>query len=219
MLKLVERYLTVGGEAPIAGEPVYIIRFSGCNLNCLYCDTKYNWEENESLSTEELIKAIKEQTSLYSGLKILITGGEPLLGERQEKLLSVIRKIPETEFFIETNGSIPVYKSTPSNCHFIADWKSPSSGEGESFFHDNLSRFSESRDCMKFVVSREDLPWLEERVREIKKMLPDLPLYVSPQWEALEFQELAEFIISRKLNLNLSLQIHKIIWPPELRGV
>jgi hypothetical protein len=53
----------------------------------------------------------------------------------------------------------------------------------------------------------------------VKEIKPDLPLYVSPQWDAVDFQELADFVITGKLDLNLSLQIHKIIWPPELRGV
>jgi 7-carboxy-7-deazaguanine synthase len=219
MLKIVERYLTLGGEAPMSGDPVYIIRFSGCNLSCFYCDTKYNSEENEIISTAKLKQIIKDQILQYPGLKILFTGGEPLLNDRQHKLISIMKDLPLVDFFIETNGSFPITPEAPSNCHYIVDWKSPSSGEEKSFYRNNIEAIVSDRDCFKFVVNKGDLDWLKDRVSEIKKIYPELPLYVSPQWGDIEFKELADFIIENKLNISLSLQIHKIIWPPELRGV
>lgn len=203
----------------MSGKPVYIIRFSGCNLNCFYCDTPYHNEKNETLSGRQLERAVTDQLSQYPGLTILFTGGEPLLGNRQEDLVTLTRHMADIECYIETNGSIPIFLDAPANCHYIADWKSPSSGEGNSFLYENIERFMTERDCIKFVVNREDLPWLLMRVQEVKSLKPDLALYVSPQWGEISFQELAEFIIRHRLNLNLSLQIHKLIWSPQSRGV
>lgn len=219
MLSLVERYLTLGGEAPMTGDPCYIIRFTGCNLDCHYCDTKYNNEENETLSVDNLIKIIKGEVSTYPGLKVLFTGGEPLLGDRLQQIITIIEAIDNTEFYIETNGSIQLPLTTPKNCHIISDYKSPSSKEVSSFCSENIIRFSPEKDCIKFVVSRDDLNWLNEKYHEIREKQPHLPLFVSPQWESVDFHELADFIISNRLNLSLSLQSHKIIWPPEMRGV
>lgn len=219
MLSLVERYLTLGGEAPMSGDPCYIIRFTGCNLDCHYCDTKYNDEENETLSVDELIEIIRGEISSYPGVKILFTGGEPLLGERLHQIMEVIEQIKDANFYIETNGSILLPPTTPTNCHIIADYKSPSSKEVNSFCSENINLFSPNKDCIKFVVSRDDLNWLKEKYQEVRKEQPDLPLFVSPQWESIDFHELADFIISNRLNISLSLQSHKIIWPPEMRGV
>lgn len=203
----------------MSGKPVYIIRFSGCNLSCFYCDTPYHNEKNENLSDRQLERVIVDQLSQYPGLAILFTGGEPLLADRQKDLVTLIGKLANTECYIETNGTIPIFHDAPVNCHYIADWKSPSSGEGNSFLYKNIERFMIGRDCIKFVVNREDLPWLLARVQEVERLKPDLALYVSPQWGKIPFQELADFIIRHRLNLSLSLQIHKMIWSPQSRGV
>jgi 7-carboxy-7-deazaguanine synthase len=219
MFELVERYLTLAGEAPLSGRPVYIVRFSGCNLNCFYCDTTYHNEKNEILSGRQLERAVADQLSQYPGSTVLFTGGEPLLGNRHKDLVTLINNLPDIECYIETNGSLPICHDAPPNCHYIADWKTPSSGEGNSFLYDNIERFITERDCIKFVVNRDDLPWLLMRVQQVKRLKPDLPLYVSPQWGKVPLQELADFIIRHRLNLNLSLQIHKMIWSPQSRGV
>ena len=77
-----EKFFTLSGEAPNMGMPIFLIRFSGCNLNCSYCDTTYHKEINENLSHEELHRLVVEATTEYSGVSVLFTGGEPLLGER-----------------------------------------------------------------------------------------------------------------------------------------
>lgn len=203
----------------MAGDPVYIIRFSGCNLDCCYCDTKYNIEENETLSVSELENIILDQVKKYNNLKILFTGGEPLLNDREDKIIDIINNCPNVEFYIETNGSIEVNSKAPNNCHYISDWKSPSSGEEQSFLDSNIQSLVPGRDCIKFVIDKSDLKWLISKIEIVKDVNPNLQLYVSPQWDGIEFKQLAEFIVKNRLDISLSIQIHKIIWPPELRGV
>ncbi len=219
MFEIVEKYKTLGGEAPIAGDPVYIIRFSNCNLNCSYCDTNYNNEVNIRQSIEELVLEIKTIHSEYPGIKIMLTGGEPLLGERNNQIIKLIEMCPSIHFFIETNGTIEFTNFSLSNCHYICDWKSPSAKVRTDFIIKNIASMRAGIDCIKFVVSESDLSWLTKSVNKINSINPDLSLYVSPQWGNIEFEKLAGFIVENKLNLSLSLQIHKIIWPPHQRGV
>jgi 7-carboxy-7-deazaguanine synthase len=221
MVEIVERFITISGEAPIAGEPVYLVRFTGCNLDCSYCDTDYKDESNECIPVDELKKDIINQVNDYPELKVLFTGGEPLLGDRQEKIYKIISDLKYINFYIETNGSIPITNFNLPNCHFVSDWKSPSSGqdEEEDFCIDNLKSFRIDEDCIKFVVNHYDLEWLKDVVRIVERINPFLPLYVSPQWGDIDFSELADFILKHKLPLKMSLQLHKIIWEPNIRGV
>jgi 7-carboxy-7-deazaguanine synthase len=221
MIEIVERFITISGEAPIIGEPIYLVRFSKCNLDCSYCDTMYKNEVNECLSVEELKADIIEKINDYPELKVLFTGGEPLLGERQEKLLKIIEDLKYINFYIETNGSIPITNFNLPNCHFVADWKAPSSGEEDDldFCIENLRHYRIDEDCIKFVISRYDLEWLKDVIRVIEKMNPFLPLYVSAQWGEITLKEIADFILINKLPLKISIQLHKIIWEPEMRGV
>jgi 7-carboxy-7-deazaguanine synthase len=41
----------------------------------------------------------------------------------------------------------------------------------------------------------------------------------SPVFGVLDGRELAEWILKDRLNVRLQLQIHKLIWPPDMRGV
>jgi 7-carboxy-7-deazaguanine synthase len=219
MLTLVEKYITISGEAPIPGRPVYLIRLSGCNMDCSYCDTPYKEERNLRFSARELIVDIADQTARYAQLSVLFTGGEPLLDEHRESVMAVVGAVPETQFYIETNGTVLLPSAVSPNCHFVMDWKAPSSGAARPFRRDNLRRLKPDRDCIKLVVSKEDLPWAKKTVTRINEALPGLPVYLSPVWGSLDPADLAAFIIENRLPAALSVQLHKLVWPDRQRGV
>ncbi len=219
MIEIAEKYVTISGEAPIIGVPVYLIRLSSCNLDCIYCDTKFNRTVNYTYSVNQLTREIQSKVKEFQGLKVLITGGEPLIGERQNKLKSLFMNLNNIEFYVETNGSVVLDNDLLDNVHFVADWKSPSSGFEDSFAEENLFKLRDSNDCIKFVINKNDLGWLNDRIKEIRAVRKDLPLYISGQWGAISNEAIAEFIINNKINANMSIQLHKIIWGPDRRGV
>ncbi len=219
MIDLVEKYITIGGEAPLIGSPVYLIRLSGCNLNCIYCDTPYKNEINDHFTLKELQDDITSTIKEYPDLKILFTGGEPLINERQDELISIIKELDKIDFYVETNGSICIANFSLSNCYYVVDWKSPSSGQNESFCIENLKKLRIDKDCIKFVIGKEDLEWLKEAINVIHRINPFVPLYIAPQWNKMTLEEVAEFILKNRLPLKLSFQLHKYIWPLRERGV
>jgi 7-carboxy-7-deazaguanine synthase len=219
MFNIAEKFITISGEAPIIGYPVYLIRFSGCNLNCTYCDTPYKDEINFKLSINELAEDIISQSLQYPDIKVLFTGGEPFLDNRQTGLIEIIKSNENIDFYIETNGSIKLEDFIIPNVFYVADWKTPSSGDPDNFFMDNLKKFRINNDCLKFVVSGTDFDWLKEKIKIIQKINPFLPIYISPQWNKLDLEELAEFILKNRLPVRISIQLHKIIWKNKDRGV
>ncbi|MBN2545600.1 MAG: 4Fe-4S cluster-binding domain-containing protein [Spirochaetes bacterium] len=218
MLNIVEKFITISGEAPIIGSPVYLIRFSGCNLDCKYCDTKYHDEVNFSLTDDELMDDINNVIKSNPFLKVLLTGGEPFSEERQDKILNIIKKLKKVNFYIETNGSIKIKNFELRNIFYIIDWKAPSSNN-EIFFIDNLKFMRKTNDCIKFVVAEEDLCWLLEKVNFLTNNFNEIPLFVSAQYGKINLENLSNFIIKNKLPLKLSIQLHKLIWPNRDRGV
>ena len=215
--EICERFMSVSGEAPFAGDPVYIIRFSGCNLNCSYCDTPYREEINEVISFDDLSKIIYSRTKEYPNLKILFTGGEPLLKKRAIGIYELMKLYPGVIFIIETNGSQKIEFST-DNAVFVCDVKTPSSLAGESFDEKNIDVLK-SKDCIKFVAARDDLPWIFEKIKKIREKNKDVRIYFSPQWGGINPQEIVDFILSNRLDASISIQIHKIIWQADKRGV
>jgi 7-carboxy-7-deazaguanine synthase len=219
MLDIVEKFITIGGEAPLLGAPIFLIRFSNCNLNCGYCDTPYRNEINERFSLNELIEIINDTVKQFPELKILFTGGEPLLDDRQNELIEIIRQLDNVDFYIETNGSIMLENFSLNNCYYIADWKSPSSGSNDSFEMENLKKFRIDKDCIKFIIDQNDFDWVKDKIKFIQKINPFLPLFLSPEWDKLKLDELSNFIIKNKLPVKLSFQLHKFIWNDKKRGV
>ncbi|MBN1409750.1 MAG: 4Fe-4S cluster-binding domain-containing protein [Spirochaetales bacterium] len=219
MLGITEMFVTISGEAPIQGFPVYLIRFSGCNLDCTYCDTPYNDEVSFTWSSGVLVQNIREQLSLHPDLRILLTGGEPLLAERKNDIKYVMENLEEIDFYLETNGSQFLSGLLLKNCHMVVDWKTPSSGHPDSFYLENLEIMRPEKDCIKFVVNAADLGWVEEKIRMINEKNNGLPVWLSPQWDNLDPRIIAEFILDKNLPARLSLQLHKIIWGAGKRGV
>lgn len=207
-----EIFLSLQGESTSAGLPTVFVRFSGCNLRCRYCDTKYAYEGREELRVEALF----ERISQYHYRRICLTGGEPLVQSREElqKLLDMLRSY---EVSIETNGSLPlamVYLNPGQR--WVMDIKCPGSGEVAANCWENLSLIR-PEDEIKFVLSSEDdYIWAKEFIRNNLPVSGERLLF-SPAYGLLEPGCLAGWILRDGLDVRLQLQLHKIIFGPESR--
>jgi 7-carboxy-7-deazaguanine synthase len=218
--KVVEIFTSINGEGQRAGQAAVFVRFQGCNLCCSFCDTMWANQEDAPcriLSGEE----IKEQI-LSAGIRnITLTGGEPLMQENIGELLSILLEEDFLSVEIETNGSVFLepflgFRRRPV---FTLDYKLAGSGM-EAFMNTDNYRFLTKHDTVKFVCSdRNDL----ERAKEIIDTfhLTDCcKVYFSPVFGRIDPQEMAAFLLEHKMNfVTLQLQMHKIIWPPDMRGV
>jgi len=151
-----------------------------------------------------------------------ITGGEPLIHGNAFVLAKQLLERGYT-VLVETSGAIDVSPLDP-RVHKIMDLKCPGSGEESRNLWANLDHLTE-RDEIKFVVKdRADYEWtrrvisehgLDERVRTGKLRA----LLVSPVWDAIDFQQLAEWILQDHLPVRYQIQLHKVIWGANVAGV
>jgi len=222
MFNIVEKFLSIDGEGPSAGEIATFIRFQGCNLRCSWCDTAYSWGKestNEVLSSKEIYNYIKENGSA----NVTLTGGEPLIQDNIYELLEILSKDENLKIHIETNGSVDIggFKESHNNSNiiYIVDYKLPSSGMTEFMNLNNLNNV-ESNDVYKFVVgSKEDLSMAYEIIKRFDLTAKCL-VYLSPVSFGIEPEEIVEFMKDKKLNnVRLQVQLHKIIWDKNIRGV
>lgn len=219
---VIEKFLSIDGEGPTAGELATFIRFGGCNLACSWCDTKYSIAKNikgEVMTKEDIYVFIKE-----NGTKnVTLTGGEPLIQEDIEELISFLSKDMELLIHIETNGSIPIYQYNKiknlNNVSFIVDYKLPSSEMEKTMDLKNLEEVT-LKDVYKFVIgSRVDLERAKELV-DYYNLTEKTLVYFSPITSTIEAVEIVEFMKNNKMNnIRLQIQLHKIIWSPKTRGV
>ena len=164
--KVAEKFVSINGEGPRAGELAVFLRFCGCNLNCGYCDTR--WAniadvKYELASAEELVAYVKA-----TGVKnVTLTGGEPLLQSDIARLIALLGA-SGAEVEIETNGSVPLKDivSLSPRPAVTADYKLPSSGMEEYMLVENFSYLT-LRDSVKFVVGdKRDLARAEEIIKD-----------------------------------------------------
>ena len=247
LLVINEIYLSLQGESTFAGLPCVFIRLTGCDLRCSYCDTAYAFTEGARRSLADIRAEVQRLAGPFrevrspksegrgDGLPLVeLTGGEPL---RQKNCLPLMQALCDDGFtvLLETSGAHDLSLVDP-RVRRIMDLKGPSSGESARNHWDNLHHLK-STDEIKFVIgSREDYDWAREQIAQHKlaNICPLLfswaqPLAPEQQDKALKKpppghtpisrQELAEKIIADALPVRFQVQLHKVIWAPEARGV
>ncbi|NSB14849.1 putative 7-carboxy-7-deazaguanine synthase QueE [Clostridium beijerinckii] len=222
MFNIIEKFLSIDGEGPTSGELATFIRFQGCNLRCSWCDTTYSWDKentSEVLTAEEIYKYIKENKVT----NVTLTGGEPLIQKNIYELLELLNSDDNLKVHIETNGAVNIgtfkNKFINNNISYIVDFKLPSSNMMDRMDFNNLS-IVESNDVYKFVIgSKEDLQIAYEIICKYN-LTSKCFVYLSPVSGNIEMQEIVEFMKDKNLNkVRLQVQLHKIIWDKNARGV
>lgn len=212
---VVEIFKSIEGEGKRTGYPSVFVRLAGCNLRCSYCDTAYAQRASDAVecfNEQELMDKISE----YNCSRVTITGGEPLLHDLQP-LLELLHKA-KYEVNIETNGAVQLYKKRLSGIFYTIDYKCGTSGESNKMLMDNYKHLN-AKDVVKFVVgSKEDFKDVSRVMAYCKKVGSRPKFYISPVWGAIEPAELVEYA-KTKNNLCVQVQLHKIIWDKDKRGV
>lgn len=216
LFHVTEIFDSIDGEGIRTGLMAVFVRLAGCSLRCSYCDTAYSLslsDTKEALTEDELL----ERIGRYPWKRVTLTGGEPLL----HPVRSLCDRLGKAgyEVNIETNGAVPLWEERPAGTFYTMDYKCSGSGMKDRMLLSNFSLL-EKQDVLKFVVSdRTDLEEMEEIVRH--SFGEDHPaFFVSPVWGRIRPEELVEFIRERKLaDVRVQVQLHKIIWAPDRRGV
>jgi len=216
-MKVIELFLSVNGEGLKSGELATFVRFAGCNLRCPYCDTKYSYENPKyiEMSIDEIISKIES----FKAHNVTLTGGEPLI---QKDIDILIKKLSDKGYRVEleTNGSVDISKYVGlKGVVFTLDYKGPTSLMEDKMLLENY-KYLTKNDVVKFVCgSTKDL----EKARDIilKYKLDEITNpFLSPVFGEISLEGMVDFMKENNLNhVRLQLQIHKIIWDKDKRGV
>ncbi|OLS28829.1 MAG: 7-carboxy-7-deazaguanine synthase [Candidatus Heimdallarchaeota archaeon LC_2] len=196
------------GEGPNTGKPSIFIRFSGCNLKCIYCDTKYTWlfgektllnirdsiplefhdklgnefyqkkDETHKMTIIDLIGNIKQ----YSATNIVITGGEPLLQKKEIENILLHPYFENFNFEIETNGTIePIELPTNKLQYNVSPKLANSFNKLENrYIPSVLNKFKQKNSVFKFVVNESDD--ITEIIKIQKELnIPGSQIYLMPE--------------------------------------
>lgn len=212
-----EIFYSIDGEGKTTGQLAVFIRLAGCNLRCSYCDTSYALRgiDGKKMTIEEILNEVGK----YNCKNVTLTGGEPLLTKESELLINALLD-NNYQVNIETNGSIDIDKYL-KKCLITMDYKLPSSNMEKHMKKSNLEKLTED-DVLKFVTEESDFPTIENILKNYNLKCY---VYISPIFGKIETYKIVDFM--KKLNdegvntdkIRVQVQLHKIIWDPNKRGV
>src|SRR5271170_114979 len=215
-LTINEIFYSIQGESTFAGQPCVFVRLTGCDLRCTYCDTEYAFYEGKRWTLDDIIAEVEKHPCRM----VEVTGGEPLLQKRVHTLMHRLCDEGYT-VLIETSGAHDI-APIDVRVHRIMDLKCPSSGECDRNRMANLELLG-VRDEVKFVIGTdEDYAWARAQV------LAGIPgwadrvnaILFSPVFGKISPLDLATRVMADALpRVRMQLQMHKIIWEPNQRGV
>ena len=227
-MQVTEIYKSIQGESTHAGLPCVFVRLTGCNLRCSWCDSEYTFYGGRKMTLEEVCDEV-ERLSPGGGL-VEITGGEPMLQEREVVPLMQHLLHAGCTVLLETSGERPLER-VPEGVVKIVDVKCPNSGEPDTFCPENLEVLR-PRDEVKFVLSdrsdyefARDFTARHDLARRVHAVLfsPAFSKEASGARDTshclLDPRELAEWMLADSVPARLGLQVHKFIWDPAMKGV
>ncbi len=227
-MQITEIYKSLQGESTHAGLACVFVRLTGCNLRCSWCDSEYTFQGGRKMAIEEVLGEVSRLSP--SGGLVEITGGEPMLQEREVVPLMQHLLNDGYKVLLETSGERPLGR-VPAGVIKIVDVKCPDSAEADTFCVENLEILS-AHDEIKFVLSsRADYDFARQFTHRHKMAERVNAVLFSPAFRKdatgardsshclLDPQELAEWMIADNGPARLGLQLHKFIWDPALKGV
>ena len=227
-MQITEIYKSLQGESTYAGLACVFVRLTGCNLRCAWCDSEYTFSGGQKMTSDEVLRQVK-RLSPNGGL-VEITGGEPMLQERE--LIPLMCQLLEDQYrvLLETSGERPLER-VPADVIKIVDVKCLHSGEADTFLSENLATLT-AHDEVKFVLSdRTDYEFAREFTQQHKLAERVNSVLFSPAFRKdatggrdsshclLDPRELAEWMLADEVPARLGLQLHKFIWDPAVKGV
>ena len=227
-MQISEIYKSLQGESTYAGLACVFVRLTACNLRCSWCDSEFSFYGGKKMPLQEVLGEVARLSP--SGGLVEITGGEPMLQERE--VIPLMEQLLDADYqvLLETSGE-RVLSRVPKAVIKIVDVKCPHSGAADTFAIENLKAL-QRHDELKFVLTdRTDYEFARDFVAEHELAGRVHAILFSPAFEKaasgtrdtshcqLDPQQLAEWILEDNVSARLSLQIHKLIWDPAAKGV
>jgi len=217
MIKMHSIFESISGEAGFFPQGTWctFIRFQGCNLNCKWCDTP-----SARSPYEGVWMSIDQILLLCNNRHVLITGGEPLM--QQKELVSLIHALTKRghKVQVETNGSYKI--PTGPKAGWVVDHKCASSGMSDRmpYLYSFGTNMWMTRSIVKFVLDTQCEADIEQALmvmRELRGRGYGRPFIISPvdgRGEDISriVAKMAEYsCLSLLENIIFSVQVHKLV--------
>lgn len=212
--KYIEMFHSIQGEGNV-GKNIVFVRLAQCNFRCVWCDSKFTFNQGESLSFDDINNFMK----ISNCSNICFTGGEPLL--QQNLIIEFIKQNPNYQYEIETNGSIEILDQLINNKNVLFNvsikLKNSEVKNPKRINSDSINKFNKLqlyRIKFKFVIQNiQDLV----EIKQIQKdhFIQNNKIYLMPEGISKNEQEFSQQKIIKlalEEGYNFSPRYHVLVW-------
>ncbi len=228
-------YLATEGEGIHLGVPQIFVRFQGCSLGCVNCDSKETWDFSDTgMTLDEVIKDVEAQTGDYPHRikRVSITGGDPLHPKHEANVLALAGELKKRGYFIniEAAGS-RVVDSIFDTVDFVSfDFKTPSTQvkTNPKLLAKVFKQYGKKAQIKSVIADKKDFEFIYDQYQTLLKELDyqvETPWVLTPCYEPNEEFPRDRFIEVIELNqaygspFRVIGQQHKWIHGPQKRNV
>ncbi len=154
-------YRATEGEGHWLGSPQVFVRFQGCAIGCVNCDSKETWDFplQGTLTMEQTLSNIQSE-ALGKIKRVSITGGDPLHPKNEEGVLALIKELKLRNYWINIEAAgTRIVPTIFDLIDFISfDYKTPSTQVkvNEKLFHKLVEQYSGKFQIKAVIETRED---------------------------------------------------------------
>ncbi len=245
---LVNIFPSINGEGHASGKPTVFIRVFGCNLRCVWCDTKESWTEDNLLkvyperlnnvlkwkTAKEIFNEVESLEQNWYHKSICLTGGEPLHLANTDFMLNELLPLfvnANYDVSIETDGGIDYkpYKEKFGDSKVI-------NGNGDRVGVTIIADYKlpssgmtkmmikdnfkiySEMDLIKMVISDNEEDWKE--LENVVNSGTKASIYLSPCFGQVTMNRIPEFVMKHSDKpIRAQIQVHKIFWEPTKKDV
>lgn len=188
-------YRATEGEGIFIGTPQVFVRFQGCAVGCINCDSLETWEfVAPNMTLDSVLDAILVESKSYIK-RISITGGDPLHPKNEKQVLELTKELKRQGYFvnIEAAGTRCV-DTVFDELDFISfDFKTPSTGVkfNEKVFEKFINKYSNKSQIKAVIADQRDFNAYFELAQKYKKN--DNNWVITPCYEPNEDFPLSRF--------------------------
>ena len=235
MLAIHSIYLATEGEGVKIGTPQIFVRFQGCSIGCLNCDSKETWEFDENYTQiENVITQIEEQAGDYPRRikRVSITGGDPLHPKHLAGVIELAGELKKCGYYINIEAA---GTRAPDELFDIVDFvsfdfKTPSTGVKTNIrlLEKIISQYQEKSQIKSVIADKKDFEFVYDVYSQILEKFDHLlktPWVLTPCYEPHEDFPKDRFIEIFNLNQEFGSpfrvigQQHKWVFGPEKKNV
>ena len=125
-------YRATEGEGLFVGRAQIFVRYQGCHVGCINCDSMETWDFTQEMSREleSILEEVKKEG--FNGLikNVSITGGDPLHPSHVPHVLELVKALKDQGYYvnIEAAGTRVVDEIFELVDYISFDLKTPSTG-------------------------------------------------------------------------------------------